>query len=113
MRRWLAVFLLSLALLSAEPASAIVTYQYTHISTNTTTVVRVGRGTLFAVVINTRGTTANTATIYDNVVGSGTVIGVIDTTASVGTILYNVRVDVGITVVTATGGAADLTIASD
>jgi len=112
MRRWLLPLILALALLSAEPAGAIV-FAYTRISSNATTVVKVGRGTLFSITINTRGTTSNTATVYDNVAASGNVIAIIDTTASIGTLIYNVHVETGITVVTATGGAPDLTVASD
>lgn len=62
-------------------------YQYTHISTNTTPVAKPSPGSLLAVVINTKGASANTATIYDNTAGSGTVIAVVDTTSALGTII--------------------------
>lgn len=88
-------------------------FRYAHIASNTTTVVRNNRGLLYSVVINTKGATGNTATLYDNTAGSGTVIAIIDTTTALGTIFYNVTLTTGLTVVTATGSAADLTIVTD
>ena len=85
-------------------------YGYNHISTNTTTTVKSGSGILRSVTVNTKGATANTATVYDNTAGSGAVIAVIDTTASLGTLRYDVVFSTGLTVVTASGTAADLTV---
>jgi len=95
---------------ATEPAP-----QYSHISTNSTNVIKIGPGTLQRVTINSPGGTNNTATIYDNTSGSGTVIGVINTTsgASSSTLMYNCQFSVGLTVVVASGSAADLTVIYD
>ena len=85
---------------------------YTNIATNTTTVVKEGQGVLDAIVINTVGASANTITVYDNTAGSGTKIATIDGTLAGGTrIIYNVAFGTGLTVVTATGTAANITVA--
>lgn len=85
-------------------------YQYSHINTNTSTTVKNEAGFLGSVTINTKGVTGNTATLYDGTAATGTVIGVIDTTANVGQLIYNIRLAKGLTVVMATGTAADLTV---
>ncbi|HEV3262053.1 MAG TPA: hypothetical protein VG013_34700 [Gemmataceae bacterium] len=84
--------------------------QYAHISTLTTTVVKSGAGYLHSIAINTKGASGNVATVYDNTTGSGTVIAVIDPTANLQTLLYDVQFSTGLTIVTATGTAADLTV---
>lgn len=81
-----------------------------HINSNATTTIKAAPGTLYQVCINTKGATANVATIYDNTAGSGTVIGVLDTTSQVVCMTYNTAFVTGLTVVTATGTAADLTV---
>jgi hypothetical protein len=89
------------------------TYQsnsYLNITTNTTTTVKSGAGTLACIAVNTKGASSNTATIYDNTAGSGTLIGKIDTTTAVGVQCYNVAFGTGLTIVTATGTGADLTV---
>lgn len=83
---------------------------YTYINSNTTTVVKAAPGQLYSIVINQKGTSGNLATIYDNTAGSGTVIGVLDTTSVVGEIAYNVGLTNGLTIVTATGTAPDITV---
>ena len=87
--------------------------RYTHITTNTTTTCRSGMGMLLFVSINIKGTGGNTATLYDSLTGSGTVIAVIDTTSAMGSILYEVLLQNGLTIVTANGVAADLTVVTD
>lgn len=82
---------------------------FSHISTNTTTTIKSGAGFLHSLVINTRGLT-NTATIYDNTAGSGTVVAAIDTTLSTTAFVYDIAFSTGLTIVTAGGTAADLTI---
>lgn len=82
----------------------------TNITTNTTTLVKTGTGILGGITINTKGATSNTATIFDSLTGTGTKIGTIDTTAAQGTLLYDVLFVTGLTIVTATGTAADLTV---
>lgn len=85
-------------------------YSYSHISTNTTTTVKSGAGVLRSISINTKGASSNIATIYDNTAGSGTVIGVIDTTDRTVTLKFDVIFSTGLTIVTATGTAADITV---
>jgi len=64
-----------------------------------------------SVVINSKGATANTLTLYDNATAaSGTVIAVIDTTSNVGDIQYEILAKNGITAIMAAGTAADVTI---
>jgi hypothetical protein len=86
----------------------------THINTSATTIVRVGMGMLLAVTINTRwGGAGSTATLYDSITGSGTVIGVIDLTFAMGTLFYEIILVNGLTVVTAGATPGDLTILTD
>lgn len=79
---------------------------YTNITTQTTTVVKSGRGTLKRVVINTP--LANgVITLYDNTAGSGTKIGTITLPASLtssGPLVadYDLLFLTGLTVVTGT-----------
>jgi hypothetical protein len=84
----------------------------THITTNASTQVKTGAGTLVSVTINKKGATANTATLYDSAACSGTAIAVIDTTDRIGTLTYTGAFAAGLCVLTATGTAPDLTIAS-
>lgn len=76
-----------------------------------TTVVKSGAGTLSKVCINTKGASSNVLTVYDNTAGSGTKIAVLDTTTAVVCQAYDVAFATGLTVVSATGTGADLTIA--
>ena len=96
-------------------ASAVQTTQKTssfcHITTNTTTAVKSSAGVLRRIVINTKGSSSNTLTIYDNTSGSGTTIGIIDTANGVsGHFEYGVNFSTGLTIVTANGTAADVTV---
>jgi hypothetical protein len=83
-------------------------YSYAHISTDATTVVKTGAGTLHSIMINT-GTSGATVTIYDNTAGSGTVIAVASGATQV-TLQYDIAFTAGLTVVTAVA-AADVTVA--
>jgi hypothetical protein len=60
--------------------------------------------------VNTKGGSANTATVDDAASATTPTVAVYDTTAFVGCVVYNVKMNVGITVVTATGTAADITV---
>jgi len=83
--------------------------RYVNISTATTTVVRVGAGTLRAIVANTP--TGN-VTIYDNTAASGTKIGTIVFSSAAPLVLqYGLEVNTGITIVTS--AAADITVVFD
>jgi hypothetical protein len=85
---------------------------YTHLAANATTTIKSGAGTLRGVTVGTKGATGNTLTLYDNTAGSGTVIGVIDTTREQPFYPFDVQFTTGLTVVIATGTAADVTVAS-
>lgn len=80
-------------------------HQYTNISTQTTTAVKSGQGTLVGIMVNTKAANG-VITIYDNTAGSGTTIGTITQPA---TLLdnaqyyqYGVHFRTGLTIVTAT-----------
>ena len=81
-----------------------------NIISNTTTTVVSGHGLLHSVTINTKGATSNTAKIYDGTAATGTLLATIDTTANVGTLIYDVNFSTSLTIVTASGTAADLTV---
>lgn len=85
-------------------------WSFSNITTNTTTTVKSGAGVVHTICINTKGATANTATVYDNTAASGTKLGTIDTTTGVGCMTYNAAFGTGLTVVTAAGTAADMTV---
>jgi len=83
---------------------------YANINTNTTTTVKSGAGVLKRIVVNIAGASSNTCTIYDNTSGTGTIIGTIDPVHTQIVFEYDVVFNTGLTIVTATGTAADLTI---
>lgn len=84
-------------------------YSFSNISTNTTTTVKSGAGTLHSIVINTLGT-ADTITVYDNTAGSGTKIATINAALSQSTLIYDVAFATGLTLVTAGTTAPDITV---
>ncbi len=95
----------------ATPMPTTSADSYRNIATNATTVVKSGAGTLVRIVINSKGAAGNTATLYDNTAGSGTRIGTLDTVNGViASLDYGSAFTTGLTVVTATGTAADLTV---
>lgn len=80
------------------------------ITTNTSTnAIKTGAGVFGSICVGVPGASANTATIYDNTTATGTVIAVIDTTTR-GCMEYNAAFTTGLSVLTATGTAADLTV---
>ena len=83
---------------------------FANINTNTTTTVKSGAGVLKRIVVNKMGTSSNTCTIYDNTTATGTIIGTIDPVHAQMVFEYDVVFNTGLTIVTATGTAADLTI---
>jgi len=83
---------------------------YENINTNTTTTVKSGSGVLKRIVVNKVGGASNTCTIYDNTTATGTIIGTIDPVHTQMVFEYDVVFNTGLTIVTATGTAADLTI---
>lgn len=93
-----------------DPSQVYSSNSYARITTNTTTTVKSGAGTLASITIGTSGASANTITIYDSLAGSGTVISLVNGTMSPGTLAYNVAFGTGLTIVTATGTCADITV---
>ena len=86
--------ILGLGQLETKPASK-------YISTNTTTVLKYGAGSLRGLLITDN---AGTITIYDNTAASGTQIAVIDAVKVNGALTdLNIPFNNGLTVVTATG----------
>jgi hypothetical protein len=76
-----------------------------------TTTVKSGAGTLFAVMINTKGTAANTITLYDSTAASGTKIATIDGTSDRDHVFDGgIGFSIGLVIVSATGTGADMTI---
>ena len=85
-----------------------------HINANGTFVIKVGPTTIHSLVVNTPGAVNNTVTIYDNTAASGTIIGVVQSTlGSPATLNYGVDLSIGLTIVVATGTAADITVIYD
>ena len=85
------------------------TNSFSNINTNTTTTVKSGAGVLKRIVVNQVGALSNTCTIYDNTTATGTIIGTIEPHVHM-VFEYAVVFNTGLTIVTATGTAADLTI---
>jgi len=84
---------------------------YRNLLANATTTLKTGPGKLYRIVINNAGVSGNTLTIYDNTAASGTLVGVVDTVELNGRVLeYNLNLQTGLTVVMATGTAADITV---
>lgn len=81
--------------------------QFKRISTATTTLVKSRAGKLLSVTINSRA--IGTATIYDNIVASGTIIAIINLALADSYLSYSTKFSIGLTVVTS--AAADLTVA--
>ena len=101
---------------SAIPASmsaaATGGYSMSNITTATTTTVKSGAGTLHGINVNTLGTIASTAVVYDNTAASGTKIATIDTltAGNVGWNQYDVAFATGLTIVTTGTSAPDITV---
>jgi hypothetical protein len=87
-------------------ATTQISYNYQHVSGAGTFIVHNGPCTLQSISVNAPGTLC---TIYDNNAGSGVVIAAINTTGSFNNVIYGVRCNKGITVVT-TGAGTDITV---
>jgi hypothetical protein len=97
--------------ISTTPVQTFESNSFSNLLANATTTVKSGAGTLVGININTKGASANTLTIYDNTAGSGTKIGTVDTVNGViGHIPFKAAFATGLTVVIATGTAADITV---
>lgn len=86
------------------------TFKYANLAANETTVIKSAPGILHSITINDQGASANTVSVYDNTAGSGTKIATIDSVTTIGTLLYDVEFATGLTIVIATGTAADITV---
>lgn len=90
-------------------------YQATHITTNATTnivsaanaanAIQAG-GVLHSICINAKGATSNLCTVNID----GVTIAIVDTTANVGTVFFDVGFAQSLQIVTSAGTAADLTV---
>jgi hypothetical protein len=84
-----------------------------NITTNATTVIRSDApARLDRVIINKAGASANTLKLYDGVDTTGLLLGTIDTTVVRG-LEFGLNLERGLTVVTATGTAGDVTVIFD
>jgi hypothetical protein len=82
-------------------------FQYSNISTATTTLVKSGVGVLNTITINT--TAAGTITIYDSLTATGTKIATIAASPTIGsTFNFDVAFTTGLCIVTA--AASDITV---
>ncbi|KKN52695.1 hypothetical protein LCGC14_0609760 [marine sediment metagenome] len=97
---------------SAQPSADVTypVYNVNYITTNATTAVLIGSGVLHSLCVTDFGASSNTATVYDSLAGSGTIIALFDTVTFDGCALLDVRVTTGITIVTATGTAPEITV---
>lgn len=88
-------------------------FTYRNLAANGTTLIRTGPGILHSITINDAGASSNVCTVYDGLSASGTVIATIDTAAATTpvTLLYDVQFNTGLTIVIATGTAANITVA--
>jgi hypothetical protein len=86
--------------------SSLAPFNYTNITTATTTTIKTGSGVLESITVNT--TAAGTITIYDSTTGSGTKIGTLKASVVEQTFNYDVSFVTGLTIVTA--GASDITV---
>lgn len=85
-------------------------YNYEHLASNASTLVKTGGGFLHTIVINKIGATGNTLTVYDGTDNTGAVIAVFDTTSTVRPSPYDCVFKTGLYVTLASGTAADVTI---
>lgn len=109
----LLLFVLSGAGVSAQLSGVarLPVYNVSYITTNTTTVVLTGAGVLHSFCVTDVGASSNVATVFDNTAGSGTVIALFDMdNFTAGCAVLDARITTGITVVTATGTAGEITL---
>lgn len=87
---------------------------YARLTANGTTPVKYSGATkLNKIIINTKGASSNTLTVRDGA-ADGIIVAVIDTTTSIGTINFgDVLLKYGLTLVSATGTAPDVTVIYD
>jgi hypothetical protein len=84
---------------------------YRNLNANGTTTLKQGPGCLHRITFNKAGASSNVLTIYDNTTNSAPIIGAINTTsASMTNLEFGCDFYTGLTVVLATGTAADITV---
>jgi hypothetical protein len=97
-------------LLSTNPVQTFEADTYANIVAGTAaTLVKTGAGTLKRLCINTKGASANTIKVYDGLSAAGTLIATIDGTSDRDH-NYDVAFGTGLTIVSATGTGADMTV---
>ncbi len=86
----------------------IPTILYTHITTNTTTLCKAGKGTFHKLIFN--NPTDEVITIYDSLTAAGEIIAIIDNAAGADpySLTYDINFSVGLTILTL--GSPDLTV---
>jgi hypothetical protein len=82
--------------------------KYYNITTNGDTLIE-GRIVLIRIVVNTKGGSSNTATLFDGT-DSSDKVGTIDTTITERVIEYGIPLLNGLKITTATGSAPNLTV---
>jgi len=92
-----------------QAAAATGGYSYTNITASASALLKSGVGTLHTLVINTKGI-GSTCTVYDSLTATGSKIATLDTTLSTTAFLYDAAFTTGLTVLTASGTPADLTV---
>lgn len=80
-----------------------------HIATSATTTVKTTSGKLQRIVVNSPGT-GNTVTVYDNTAASGTLLAILSLMTNCAALEYDLPFSTGLTIVTAGGTPADLTV---
>lgn len=85
-------------------------YLWANITTNATTVVKGSPAILHSITINKSGGSSNTITIYNHPSSATNAVATIDGTAAPQTFTYDIDLSLGLTIVTATGTAADITV---
>lgn len=83
---------------------------FLNITTSTTSAVKSGAGVLHTVCVNSLGTVASTAVVYDNTAASGTKIATLNTLALLGCQTYDVAFSTGLTIVSTGTIAPDITV---
>lgn len=91
-------------------AVALTGYSNNNITTATTTTVKSGAGTLHGINVNSLGTVASSAVVYDNTAGSGTKIATLDTLTLKGWNQFDVNFATGLTIVTTGTVAPDISV---
>lgn len=89
--------------------ATVSTYQYIN-TPNTTLVISSVPGMLSRVLVTSGGATGATTTLYDNTSASGEIIAVINTSAIVGELPFDITFDIGLTVVTDAKNPGSMTI---